>query len=174
MRKYLQIALMLFCTLVVSSCGNDDEPLEIDEAWKVRNEEAFQAKMFDPEFQQLRSESNEGSILYKVLKKGEGTEQIYYTSKVKVYYRGTLIDGTIFDSHTFEEGAPSEFTVSGVVDGWTTALQHMHVGDKWEVWIPQELGYGSAGKRAQTTGQATILPYTTLIFEMEVAEIVKQ
>ncbi|WP_099463987.1 MULTISPECIES: FKBP-type peptidyl-prolyl cis-trans isomerase [Parabacteroides] len=174
MKKYLQIALMLFCVLVVSSCSKNEDALEVDEAWKIENDEAFQAQIFAPGFQQLKSQSNEGFILYKVIKEGEGKEPIYYTSTVKAYYKGTLIDGTVFESHTFEEGAPSKFEVSGVVDGWTTALQHMHVGDKWEIWIPQQLGYGASGKKAQAAGQITILPYTTLIFELEVAEIVKQ
>ncbi len=67
MKKYWHIALMLFCVLMITSCG-DDEALEVDEVWKVQNEEAFQAQMLVPGFEQLSSQSNAGFILYKVLK----------------------------------------------------------------------------------------------------------
>ena len=70
MKKYWHIALMLFCVLMITSCG-DDEALEVDEVWKVQNEEAFQAQMLVPGFEQLSSQSNAGFILYKVLKTGE-------------------------------------------------------------------------------------------------------
>ncbi|MFS2374831.1 hypothetical protein [Parabacteroides distasonis] len=77
MKKYWHIALMLFCVLMITSCG-DDEALEVDEVWKVQNEEAFQAQMLVPGFEQLSSQSNAGFILYKVLKTGESKEPIYY------------------------------------------------------------------------------------------------
>ena len=67
MKKYWHIALMLFCVLMITSCGDDDEALEVDEVWKVQNEEAFQAQMLVPGFEQLSSQSNAGFILYKVL-----------------------------------------------------------------------------------------------------------
>ena len=70
MKKYWHIALMLFCVLMITSCGDDDEALEVDEVWKVQNEEAFQAQMLVPGFEQLSSQSNAGFILYKVLKTG--------------------------------------------------------------------------------------------------------
>ena len=102
MKKYWHIALMLFCVLMITSCGDDDEALEVDEVWKVQNEEAFQAQMLVPGFEQLSSQSNAGFILYKVLKTGESKEPIYYTSKVECYYKGTFIDGTVFDDISFE------------------------------------------------------------------------
>lgn len=170
MKKYLQIALMLLCVLVVSSCSGNNNELAIDEEWKIKNEEAFQAQKFNPDFQELKSQSNNGYILYKVLDEGTGEVPIYYTSTVKVYYKGTLIDGKVFDQQLFENGAPATFKVNEMVDGVTTALQHMHVGDKWLIWMPQQLGYGRAGRDG---GNVTILPYSTLIFELEVTEIVK-
>lgn len=91
MKKYWHIALMLFCVLMITSCGDDDEALEVDEVWKVQNEEAFQAQMLVPGFEQLSSQSNAGFILYKVLKTGESKEPIYYTSKVECYYKGSFI-----------------------------------------------------------------------------------
>lgn len=183
MKKYWHIALTLLCILVVSSCGKDDDVIVVDEVWKLQNEEAFQAQILNPEFTKLNSLSNEGFILYKVLEKGEGTEPIYYNSTVKMYYKGTFINGTVFDQRLKEDSDPAEFlingfspngTFTGVIDGWTTALQYMHVGDKWEVWIPQQLAYGPSGKRDSYSGVVTVKPYTTLIFEMEVVEIVQE
>lgn len=183
MKKYWHIALTLLCILVVSSCGKDDDVIVVDEVWKLQNEEAFQAQILNPEFTKLNSLSNEGFILYKVLEKGEGTEPIYYNSTVKMYYKGTFINGTVFDQCLKEDSDPAEFlingfspngTFTGVIDGWTTALQYMHVGDKWEVWIPQQLAYGPSGKRDSYSGVVTVKPYTTLIFEMEVVEIVQE
>ncbi len=173
MKKYWHIALMLFCVLMITSCGDDDEALEVDEVWKVQNEEAFQAQMLVPGFEQLKSQSNAGFILYKVLKTGESQEPIYYTSKVKIYYKGTFIDGTVFDDRSFEAGEPYT-TTDGVyefVDGFSTALQNMHPGDRWEIWIPQLMGYGSAGN---SRGTVIIKPYTTLIFDVEVVEVVEE
>ncbi len=172
MKKYWHIALMLFCALMISSCGNDDDDAqEVDEVWKAQNEEAFQAQMLVPDFEQLSSQSNAGFILYKVLNTGESTERIYYTSTVECYYKGTFIDGTVFEDKSFEAGAPAELTVSDMGDGFATALQHMHSGDRWEIWIPQQMGYGSTGS---TSGSVTIKPYTTLIFDLEVVRIVEE
>ena len=133
---------------------------------------AFQAQMLVPGFEQLSSQSNAGFILYKVLKTGESKEPIYYTSKVECYYKGSFINGEVFDDRSFEAGEPAELTVSDMVDGFATALQNMHPGDRWEIWIPQQMGYGSAGRSA--SGSVIIKPYTTLIFDLEVTRIVKE
>ena len=77
-----------------------------------------------------------------------------------------------FDDRSFEAGEPAELTVSDMVDGFATALQNMHPGDRWEIWIPQQMGYGSAGRSA--SGSVIIKPYTTLIFDLEVTRIVKE
>ena len=84
MKKYWHIALMLFCVLMITSCGDDDEALEVDEVWKVQNEEAFQAQMLVPGFEQLSSQSNAGFILYKVLKTGEPKSPIYHRDAYSV------------------------------------------------------------------------------------------
>ncbi len=169
MKKYwFTLMMMLCCTLAFTACGDDDDPV-IDEAWKQQNDEAFAAIAKNPAYDELKSLGNNGSIYYKVLKEGEGTEQIYYNSKVKAYYTGTLVDGTVFDSREYPYQASATFDVDGVVQGWTTALQYMHVGDRWEVWIPYQLGYGEAATR-----DGSIPGYSTLKFEMEVVEIVSQ
>ena len=104
-------------------------------------------------------------LQYKVLVKGKGASPIE-TSTVKVNYRGTLIDGTEFDS-SYKRGEPAEFPVDRVIKGWTEALQLMHVGDKWQLFIPSDLAYGD-----NAAGQL-IKPGSTLIFEVELLDIVK-
>ena len=109
--------------------------------------------------------TTESGLQYKVIKMGDGAKP-GKNDKVKVHYRGRLIDGTQFDS-SYDRGQPAEFPVGGVIAGWTEALQLMPVGSKWEVYIPSELGYGERG-----AGQ-DIGPNATLIFEVELLDIVK-
>ena len=103
-------------------------------------------------------------VQYKVLTQGNG-EVPTATSKVKVNYEGRLVDGTVFDS-SYERKQPATFGCNQVIKGWTEALTQMPVGSKWEIYIPQELGYGSreAGK---------IPPFSALIFTVELLEIEK-
>lgn len=103
-------------------------------------------------------------LQYKVLVKGNG-EVPTATQKVKVNYRGTLIDGTEFDS-SYKRNAPATFACNQVIKGWTEALTMMPVGSKWMLYIPQELAYGE-----RESGK--IPPFSTLIFEVELLEIVK-
>jgi FKBP-type peptidyl-prolyl cis-trans isomerase len=103
-------------------------------------------------------------LQYKVIKQGNGPKP-KLTDKVKVNYRGTLIDGTEFDS-SYKRGTPTEFPLNGVIKGWTEGIQLMPVGSKYEFYIPAELAYGARGP--QTVG-----PNQTLIFEVELLEIVK-
>ncbi len=103
-------------------------------------------------------------IQYKVIKQGEGPKPAA-TDIVKVHYKGTLIDGTEFDS-SIKRGEPAEFPLNRVIPGWTTALQAMPVGSKWEIVIPSDQAYGPRGNSA-------IGPNETLIFEVELLEIVK-
>jgi FKBP-type peptidyl-prolyl cis-trans isomerase FklB len=85
--------------------------------------------------------------------------------KVKCHYHGTLIDGTVFDS-SVQRGKPAEFPVSGVIGGWIEALQLMPVGSKYRLFIPPDLAYGPRG------AGGTIGPNSTLIFDVELLEIV--
>ena len=103
-------------------------------------------------------------LQYKVLTPGAG-ETPQATDKVKVNYEGRLIDGTVFDS-SYKRNQPATFAANQVIKGWTEALTMMPVGSKWELYIPQELGYGDreAGK---------IPPFSMLIFTVELLEIVK-
>lgn len=104
-------------------------------------------------------------LMYKVLVKGDGPVA-KESDKVKVKYEGRLIDGTVFDSTEKHGGEPATFSPNQVIKGWTEALTLMPVGSKWQLYIPQELAYGS-----RDTGQ--IKPFSALIFDVEVLEIVE-
>ena len=109
--------------------------------------------------------TTESGLQYKVIKEGKG-EVPTATSTVKVNYKGTLIDGTEFDS-SYKRNEPTTFRANQVIKGWTEALTMMPVGSKWELYIPQELAYG-----ARETG-GSIKPFSTLIFEVELLEVVQ-
>lgn len=192
MKKYWHITWMLVVMLfTLAACSDDDEnEIVIDEAWKEINLAAFDARLQDAKTDTslftINSESGNGQIICKILKKGEGTETIYYTSKVNCYYKGcfvtnedgevvadrdsVLTQGEVFDSRLRENGDDKvlfEVDDSGLRDGFATALQHMHEGDIWEVWMPYQLGYG-------VSGYDDIKPYTTLVYQIEVTDIVEQ
>ena len=102
-------------------------------------------------------------LMYKVLVKGDGPVA-KTTDKVKVNYEGRLIDGTVFDSTEKHGGEPATFAPNQVIKGWTEALTLMPVGSKWQLYIPQELAYGS-----RDAGE--IKPFSALIFDVEVLGI---
>jgi len=102
-------------------------------------------------------------LQYKVLKQGDGPVP-QRTDKVKVHYEGRLIDGTVFDASSKHGTEPASFRADQVIKGWTEALTMMPVGSKWQLFIPQELGYGE-----RNMGQ--IPPYSTLIFDVELVGI---
>ena len=104
-------------------------------------------------------------LQYKILKSGTGGTP-KKTDTVTVNYTGTLIDGTIFDS-SVQRGQPATFPVSGVIPGWTEALQMMKVGDKWQLFIPAKLAYD------EQSPSPKIGPNSTLIFEVELLDIQK-
>ena len=100
---------------------------------------------------------------YKILKEGSGPKPAASDSVV-CNYRGTLINGTEFDS-SYKRGQPATFPVTGVIKGWTEALQLMPVGSKWQLFIPADLAYGERGPAPE------IGPNATLIFEVELLSI---
>jgi FKBP-type peptidyl-prolyl cis-trans isomerase FklB len=102
-------------------------------------------------------------LQYKVIKPGKGKKP-KSSDTVTVNYRGTLIDGTEFDS-SYKRGQPATFQVSGVIPGWTEALQLMEEGAKWQLFIPSNLAYGERG------AGGVIGPNATLIFEVELISI---
>jgi FKBP-type peptidyl-prolyl cis-trans isomerase len=102
-------------------------------------------------------------LQYKVLKKGDGPKP-QNNDKVTVHYRGTLLDGTEFDS-SYKRGKPATFQVNGVIRGWTEALQLMNVGSKYQLFIPSDLAYGTRGAGRK------IGPNSALIFDVELLGI---
>lgn len=104
----------------------------------------------------------DSGLQYKVIKAGDGPKP-KKTDTVVCHYRGTLLDGTEFDS-SYSRGEPAQFRVDQLIPGWTEALQLMPSGSKWELYIPSYLAYG-----ARQAGQ--ISPNSTLIFELELLEI---
>lgn len=104
-------------------------------------------------------------LQYIVLKEGTGPKPTL-NDKVTTHYHGTLIDGTIFDS-SVDRGQPASFPVSGVIPGWTEALQLMPVGSKWKLFLPSNLGYGERGAGGK------IGPNSVLVFEVELLSIDK-
>ena len=107
----------------------------------------------------------ESGLQYEVLREGEGPTP-ERQNQVSINYRGSLIDGTEFDS-SYERGQPATFGVSGVIPGFSEGLQLMPVGSQYRFFIPPEIGYGPTG-----SGQA-IGPNATLIFEVEMLEIIQ-
>lgn len=107
--------------------------------------------------------STESGLQFRVITQGEGAIPAR-KDRVRVHYTGKLIDGSVFDS-SVARGEAAEFPVSGVIPGWIEALTLMPVGSKWELTIPQNLAYGERG------AGASIPPFSTLVFEVELLEI---
>jgi FKBP-type peptidyl-prolyl cis-trans isomerase len=101
-------------------------------------------------------------LQYQVVKSGTGKKPAA-TSQVTVHYTGKLLDGTVFDTST--DGEPATFGVTQVIPGWTEALQLMKEGDKWILYVPDELAYGERGAGGQ------IPPYSILVFEVELIKV---
>jgi FKBP-type peptidyl-prolyl cis-trans isomerase len=109
-------------------------------------------------------EATASGLQYKVIEAGAGVRPDA-NSTVTVHYRGTLIDGSEFDS-SYKRGEPITFPLSRVIQGWQEGLQMMQVGAKYELYIPYNLGYGERG-----TPGGPIPPYATLIFEVELLDV---
>jgi len=108
----------------------------------------------------------DSGLQYEVVTEGKGGKPAA-TDKVKVHYKGTLIDGTEFDS-SYSRNQPAEFKLNGVIRGWTEGVQLMTVGSKYKFYVPANLAYGERGAGAK------IAPNATLIFEIELLDIIKE
>ena len=130
--------------------------------------EAIKAKAMEEKYADNKTKegvkTTPSGLQYKIITEGKGAIPAD-TCKVKVNYKGTLIDGTEFDS-SYKRKEPTTFRANQVIKGWTEALTMMPVGSKWELYIPQELAYGSRD-------QGQIKPFSTLIFEVELLSIEK-
>ncbi len=141
------------------------------EAIKKVEEEFADVKNEGVEFLEVNSSKEsvqitESGLQYIVLKEGSG-DKPSANSKVKVHYHGTSIDGTVFDS-SVDKGEPSEFFANQVIKGWTEGLQLMKVGSKFKFFVPQELAYGAFPRQG-----GRIKPFETLIFEVELLDIIE-
>ncbi|MDR0349651.1 MAG: FKBP-type peptidyl-prolyl cis-trans isomerase [Tannerella sp.] len=108
--------------------------------------------------------TTESGLQYKVIKEGDGPKPTV-EDQVKVHYTGKFIDGTVFES-SVQRGEPVTFGVTQVIRGWTEGLQIMPAGSKYIFWIPSDLAYGQQGNQG-------IKPNTTLEFEIELLEVIK-
>lgn len=104
-------------------------------------------------------------LQYEVIKAGVGPKPIM-TDKISAHYRGTFLDGKVFDS-SIDRGQPATFPVNGVIQGWIEALVLMNVGSEWKLFIPYNLAYGEKG------APPNIPPYATLVFEINLLSIEK-
>jgi len=108
-------------------------------------------------------------LQYEVIRPGTGAKP-KASDTVLVHYEGTLISGVFFDS-SYTRGEPIRFQLDQVIDGWTEGIQLMSTGGKYKFYIPSSIGYGEEGSMNPYTGEYTIPPYSTLIFEVELLEI---
>lgn len=191
---FLCLAAVLIGVATACSKTEDDSA----ERWRTANDAAFAAVKRDAAYTELKSPGNEGSIYYKELKKGTGTKPILFTSTVSLYARGWFVadypdnkyirQGTFFQSWLEADGVPFTTLVSSVgvppkgfsaytlTKGVRVALQYMHEGDRWEVWVPYTLGLGedegSVFRSVMPSATATRIPaYSTLVFEIEVVGV---
>jgi FKBP-type peptidyl-prolyl cis-trans isomerase len=178
-----KIDLNLFMRGIKDTLNNQKSPLSPEEEARVKSE--FSAKMREEQAkkqaamadQNAKAEESflaknksqkgvvttESGLQYQVLQEGTG-EGIKETDKVKVHYRGTLIDGTEFDS-SYARNQPAVFDVKGVIPGWTEGLKLMKFGGKYRLWVPSKLGYGARG------AGRVIGPNSLLIFDVEPLEL---
>jgi FKBP-type peptidyl-prolyl cis-trans isomerase FklB len=137
-----------------------------EEQEKMAEEQAAEGKKFLEENGKRDGvTTTESGLQYEVMTAGAADGAKPTTAnKVRTHYHGTFIDGKVFDS-SVERGQPIEFPVTGVIAGWTEALQLMTVGSKWKLYIPYNLAYGAQGS------PGGIPPYSTLVFEVELIDV---
>lgn len=128
------------------------------EEYKLQNEQYMEALHAENDVKELPC-----GILYRVLEVGNGTNTPRLNSIVSVHYKGTLISGREFDN-SWERSCPEAFRLNEVIEGWQIALQRMHTGDRWVVYIPYTMGYG-------TRSSGPIPAFSTLIFEVQLLSI---
>lgn len=189
------IGLLFSASLAMTSCEENTGAVDPYYKWEERNklyidsiarvananlgEEVGQWKAvhtykFNPPINDLNPDVND-YVYCRILEKGNGTIKPLFTDSVTTHYRGQLIplyDGqkVVFDQSfqgtlDTDVAVPVTFAVNGLIEGWTTVLQEMHVGDRWEIHIPYQLGYG-------VYGQSDIPGYSALVFDMKLVDLI--
>ncbi|HCI55990.1 MAG TPA: FKBP-type peptidyl-prolyl cis-trans isomerase [Bacteroidales bacterium] len=136
------------------------------------NKEIYKQNIFSGDSFLQANRTKEGVVItesglqYKIIKLGSGPKPDE-NDIVKVHYKGTFINGKVFDS-SYDRGTPVEFQLNKVIKGWAEALPLMPEGSKFIIYVPESLAYGAAGVGS------VIEPYTTLIFEVELLQVIKQ
>ena len=177
MKNLLFLLLLVALAISFNACKGKD-----DNAWKDANTDAYNAITKNTEYRALQTATGPTGVYYKVINSGTGTVYPLQTSKVKVLYKGTYYNKTVFDAGTSGNDIPAIFGVNGSIYSGTTplvsisrglsfVLQNMVVGDKWEIWIPYYLGYGSGDYYTISNYQLYAKAYSTLIFEVELVSI---
>ena len=178
--------LFLFATLILlfNACSKTNST----DAWREANTNAYDAVVKNSDYRELKTESGPSGVYYKIINSGTGTEYPLQTGKVKILYKGSYYDGTIFDVGSSQNDVSMEFsltppssyayspyTPANISRGLSFALQNMVVGDKWEVWIPYYLGYGAVGlviTNPYTYAYQTVVQaYSALVYEVELVGI---
>jgi len=176
--KYLWLALILFPLVgIVSSCSDDESEEGEFDNWQAKNEAAIAEWAVNSSYTKILTYSmnadasnikNSDYIYVEVLEEGDGTESPLYTDTCRVAYRGHYIptksyaSGYVFDQTylgNFDWSTAGTYSGQSWVEGFSTALQHMHKGDRWRIRIPYTLGYGASGS-------SSITGYTNLVFEV--------
>ena len=177
-RGVFSILLISLLLLSYTSCSEDDSAADEYANWQERNETAINQYAADNSYRKIRTYTqddttagkNSDYIYVKVLETGTGTESPLFTDTVRVAYRGRIIpttsypDGLVFDEtylndFSWQTANMSDFVTGEMVNGFATALMNMHKGDRWQVMIPYQLGYG-------TSSTNSIRGYSNLIFEI--------
>jgi len=156
MSGWIGAALVGVLAVGPTACSKSADDHETDTSAVV--EDVVEEQVAEAKIVELPS-----GLKYEIIESGTGASP-KLTDKVTVHYRGTLTDGTEFDS-SYKRGQPAQFPVNRVIAGWTEALQLMKEGDKWKLTIPPDLAYGERG-----AGNA-IPPNSTLLFEVELIKV---
>jgi FKBP-type peptidyl-prolyl cis-trans isomerase FklB len=169
--KLIGVVMLVFFFLTLPFLESRD--FSITEAWSSQEKPRLDAAKNHQEEREFLAENGKrqevqttpSGLQYRVIKQGRGPLPTIY-DKVRCNYRATLLNGTEFDSSTRHGGKPAEFAVNQEIPGWIEALQKMHVGDKWQLFVPSKLAYDMSPPRAP------IEPGRMLVFEIELLEIV--
>ena len=182
--KYILLAVVLFPLMgIVSSCSEDNETASEFDNWQEKNDayiDRLAASSMTKYLTYTKNPSVSGGVntdyvYVEVLESGNGTETALFTDTVRVAYRGHLIpspsysEGYVFDqtylgTFDWKTAGTTKFCPSELRDGFATALQHMHVGDRWRIHFSYKLGYG-------TSDYSDIPGYSDLIFDIAVYDI---